>query len=127
MENNICCDGKCNGDVYQHEIMGKKIQEWFDSHDKFAFKGLLKEEELINFNLEESRIHKQYDALVSKYNKLVSDRVSREILIKEVLSKSKIKHELMQKLLEEYENEVLQKILNVLTLNEEKDDSMSNM
>ena len=109
----------CKDDPYKHEIMGKTIKEWFDGHDKFSFISHLSHQEQMNYQAEQARVQRDQDALVSKYNKLVSDRVSRQVLVDLVLINLEIsttKKDVFKEIFDKLDNKMMQDIVNVLRL-----------
>ena len=107
-------------DRMKHEILGKTIEKWFSEVDRYSFRSHLSMKENAQFDFDEAQIVKQHDELIRRYNKIASDRISRQVIMSHIQRPTKDKFTEVSRMLEEAPNETLQLILNVLNKSQEQ-------
>lgn len=100
--------------MIRKEVFEKMLNEIYDQNDRLAFMQYLTNQEEREFRHEEDLINKAHSDLLKKYNKIVSDRLSHETLIKEVKKLLKNESQDMHSMFVAYDNDTLQKVWNVL-------------
>jgi hypothetical protein len=92
--------------------------DFFQDTDLYAFKKHLTEWELAVFHMQEEKLEREHQAaqlaLINKYNDMVSERMSKDILVEELQKVLNFSSGDLISLLNEMDNKTLQAILSVV-------------